>query len=350
MEEEGEEKEEEEGGKEGEGCRRMWIDDADNGPKEGQEKMEIEGGGEGGKMAAAAFFPPGRPAVDFPGPSSSRKARPKNSSKDTLAAPPPSSPPSSSSSSSALLSLSQLLLPRRLSSGGLGAGREGRKEGGAIGLPHYHTPPQDDQYSTFNRLPFLLPSLTRNSTLSSTNASASSSFHHFPPPSLPPSFLPDPRNLVEITPLAFLPGARITRYLGSISLHFVKESSMAAMVASTGGGGGRGGGKEAGGGGGGGGEAMWGNLMQVFLVEVNAMVRAHVAGLGANALVSYRLVMQESGGRVYRSTTYNMISVRGDAVLVCSSASGGGREEGREGGMGARDLGYGGRRSQEEMG
>ena len=70
--------------------------------------------------------------------------------------------------------------------------------------------------------------------------------------------------------------------------------------------------------------------MQLFLVEVNAMVRAHVAGLGGNALVSYRLVMQESGGRVYRSTTYNMISVSGDAVLVCSGGSGGGKEGERD--------------------
>ena len=209
------------------------MDDADvnNGHQQGEEEEGIKEGKEGGEMAAASF-PPGRPSVIAVGLASSRKARSKNCSEDTLAAPPPSS-----SSSSALLNLSQLLLPRRLSSGGLGAGGEGRKEGGATDSPNYPTPPQPGQYPAFNPLPFLLPSLTRCSTRSSTNASASFSFHPSLPPPLPPSFLPDPRSLVEITSLAFLPGARITRYLGSISLHFVKESSMAAIVASTGGGG-----------------------------------------------------------------------------------------------------------------
>lgn len=43
-----------------------------------------------------------------------------------------------------------------------------------------------------------------------------------------------------------------------------------------------------------------GNLVHLFLSEIHAVARAHVAALGGNALLCYRLVTQETGGRVYR--------------------------------------------------
>lgn len=91
-----------------------------------------------------------------------------------------------------------------------------------------------------------------------------------------------------------------------------------------------------------------GTLLQVFLVEVNAMVRAHVAGLGGNALLSYRLVTQERGGRVYRSTTYHMVSVSGDAVRVEANAREGGGEE--DGGKEGKEKKEGPRRGRGEGG
>ncbi|CAM9899972.1 unnamed protein product [Discosporangium mesarthrocarpum] len=98
--------------------------------------------------------------------------------------------------------------------------------------------------------------------------------------------------MVEMTPLGHIPGARVLRYLGSVSLHFIKESWAVSR----------------------GGEVA--SFFHVFMMEVNTVIRAHVAALGGNALLSYRLLPQESGGKVYKNQMYNMISVRGDAVVI----------------------------------
>ncbi|CAM9144817.1 unnamed protein product [Choristocarpus tenellus] len=97
---------------------------------------------------------------------------------------------------------------------------------------------------------------------------------------------------VEMTPLGHIPGARVSRYLGSVSLHFIKESWTVSR----------------------GGEIA--AFFHFFMMEVNTVIRAHVAALGGNALLSYRLLPQESGGKVSKNQVYNMISVRGDAVVI----------------------------------
>eukprot|EP00904_Undaria_pinnatifida_P014287 jgi/Undpi1/998/HiC_scaffold_10.g04462.m1 len=83
--------------------------------------------------------------------------------------------------------------------------------------------------------------------------------------------------MVEMTPLGHVPGARVTRYLGSVSLHFIKESWAASR----------------------GGEVA--SFFHGFVMEVHAVIRANVAALGGNALLSYRLLPQETGGKVYKN-------------------------------------------------
>lgn len=48
---------------------------------------------------------------------------------------------------------------------------------------------------------------------------------------------------------------------------------------------------------------LWMYLMRLrhHTVQVHAVIRAHVAALGGNALLSYRLLPQESGGKIYKN-------------------------------------------------
>eukprot|EP00948_MAST-09A_sp_MAST-9A-sp1_P001051 g1051.t1 len=101
-------------------------------------------------------------------------------------------------------------------------------------------------------------------------------------------------DVIELTPLSYLPRKQIQSYLGHLSMHFIKESGPDLRDLRDPGG--------------------LGRFFSTFISEVNAIVRSHVKSLGGNALVSYRVRPRASGGRIYRKQVYSVYSIAGDVV------------------------------------
>ena len=112
-----------------------------------------------------------------------------------------------------------------------------------------------------------------------------------------------------------IPGARLEKYKGRVSLHFIKESFSAGAQGGVGG------------------------FTYVFMNEINAIARAHVQALGGNALLGYKfeemVIMENDGKNQVRCATllhllflpasihmfvcpqaYALISISGDAFVV----------------------------------
>ncbi|KAM4553400.1 LOW QUALITY PROTEIN: C2 domain-containing protein 5 [Fundulus diaphanus] len=97
--------------------------------------------------------------------------------------------------------------------------------------------------------------------------------------------------MVKMTPLSFLPGTRNIKYLGIINMFFIRETTSLRE------------------------EGGVSGFLHSFIAEVFAMVRAHVAALGGNTLVSYSMkdcVLMENPNK---NQAQCLINVSGDAVI-----------------------------------
>ncbi|XP_066976345.1 C2 domain-containing protein 5 isoform X1 [Macrobrachium rosenbergii] len=103
---------------------------------------------------------------------------------------------------------------------------------------------------------------------------------------------PRERYGVEITPLSYVPGGRIERHLGNLNFFFIRESTSI---------------KESGG---------LSGFMGSFVTEVLALVRAHVAALGGNAMISYFMSECVLLHYPYKNQGQCLINVGGDVVQV----------------------------------
>ena len=101
------------------------------------------------------------------------------------------------------------------------------------------------------------------------------------------------RRFVELTPLSYVPGAIVVSYIGRVTLHFIREGTSKR-----------------------GEELELHDFFSQFIAEANAAMRSHVAALGGDALVCYRMHHRGESGdhKTAGDSVYCMLTVSGDAV------------------------------------
>ncbi|KYM79698.1 hypothetical protein ALC53_09869 [Atta colombica] len=97
---------------------------------------------------------------------------------------------------------------------------------------------------------------------------------------------------VDITPLSYLPGGRIERYQGNLNFFFIRESTSI---------------RENGG---------LSGFTHSFVMEVLAIVRAHITALGGNAMVAFFMTQCVLLHSPHKNQGQCLINVGGDVVTV----------------------------------
>nr|AAH27763.1 5730419I09Rik protein [Mus musculus] len=132
-----------------------------------------------------------------------------------------------------------------------------------------------------------IPAAQRAVTVEKASAMGDGNFRNR---SAPPCASPTV-GVVKMTPLSFIPGAKITKYLGIINMFFIRETTSLRE------------------------EGGVSGFLHAFIAEVFAMVRAHVAALGGNAVVSYIMKQCVFMENPSKNQAQCLINVSGDAVV-----------------------------------
>ncbi|XP_062447676.1 C2 domain-containing protein 5 isoform X4 [Rhea pennata] len=132
-----------------------------------------------------------------------------------------------------------------------------------------------------------IPAAQRAASLDKASPLAEGHLRHRSVPSCTNSTV----SVVKMTPLSFIPGAKITKYLGIINMFFIRETTSLRE------------------------EGGVSGFLHAFIAEVFAMVRAHVAALGGNAVVSYIMKQCVFMENPNKNQAQCLINVSGDAVV-----------------------------------
>jgi len=103
---------------------------------------------------------------------------------------------------------------------------------------------------------------------------------------------------IELTPLNIVYNGRIEKYLGYYNFFFIRESTSVRECGGVGG------------------------FMQSFILEVMAIVRAHVAAIGGNALTAYHMSQCVLDNNPHKNQGQCLINVSGDIVVVSHDLDG----------------------------
>ncbi|XP_055923455.1 C2 domain-containing protein 5 isoform X1 [Eupeodes corollae] len=97
---------------------------------------------------------------------------------------------------------------------------------------------------------------------------------------------------IDITPLTYVPGGKIEKYLGNLNFFFIRESTSVREIGGISG------------------------FVHSFITELLAVVRAHITTLGGNAMVAFYMTELILVDNQHKNQAQCLVSIGGDVVYV----------------------------------